>query len=89
MKARWWWFSFPMLEQLSTTLSFNVQNQLTKPKNRLSNLEIKALIRRKRIKLQDFKPQARAFSLFKLQWRWNLNGEKVVRDGSKYGAKWT
>jgi len=35
----------PMLEHPSATWSFNLKNQLTKPKNRTSNLEIEALIK--------------------------------------------
>jgi len=31
-----------------------------------------------------------AFSLFKLQWRWSLKREKVVRGGGKYRCvKWS
>jgi len=41
----------PMLEHPSVTLSFHVQNTLTKPNNQSSKLEIKALTSKKRVRV--------------------------------------
>jgi len=67
--------------------SFNVQNPLTKPKHRSSNLVIEVVMSKRSTKLQEINPQAKSFLTFQASMEVKFKEREVVRNGGKYGCK--